>query len=506
MPDWSPALMATAAASPEVSTSRTISRYWPEWLTLIAYGALLCWMIPYHEPWADEAQAWQLARSVSIPQLFHTYLRYEGSPGLWHLLLAVLARFHCTYQLMPWFAGAIATAGVALLIFHAPFPRYIRLTLPFTFYLCFQYAVVARSYVLVPVLVFCVAFCWKRHPALLAVALGLLGNVCLHSLAISGGFALTYLVLNYREARSRKFISAAAILVAFYLAAILTVWPLPHGLNFNPWSKIEHYSIGAKALAYIARTLMCWVAFLPNRHFSALLALLLAICSWIYFPMQLRKHGLLTYGLPVLTFSLFAGYYYNFWHAGMFILTVIAVCWIAWPKITQVGRVPLFLAILVIALQIGWTVHAAAFDHFQVYSPDFAAARFLKSHVDDGEAIALTYIRRPDINAYHSIGLAPYFDQPIFVNQRRAFWLWTSKEHTDAEFINDLKQKPPLVVAIYFNDDFTRFIPSRDLPHHPTADLLNRSGYRLTHYFCGEKPEKFSEREEICDLIYERRR
>src|ERR1700751_3133670 len=159
---------------PQRATTSTVRERWPELLTLIAYISRLCFMIPYHEPWADEAQAWQLARSVSLSDLFRTYLRYEGSPGLWHLFLAILSRLHCNYDLMHWITAAVAVFGVALLVFFSPFPRYIRLALPFTFYLCFQYAVVARSYVLVPVLIFGVAACWKRHPALVAVVLGLL--------------------------------------------------------------------------------------------------------------------------------------------------------------------------------------------------------------------------------------------------------------------------------------------------------------------------------------------
>ena len=131
------------------SVDSRLGRAWgsklPEWLTLFAYAAFLAYQIPRHEPWADEAQAWQLARSVPVSQLFSHYLRYEGSPGLWHLLLAGLSKVHISYAGMHWFAGAIAIAGVALLIFLAPFPLTIRLTLPFTFYLAFQYAVVARS-------------------------------------------------------------------------------------------------------------------------------------------------------------------------------------------------------------------------------------------------------------------------------------------------------------------------------------------------------------------------
>ena len=184
-----------------------IRKEWPECAATIAYTALLAFAIPFHEPWADEAQAWQLARSLSLPDLFRHYLRYEGSPGLWHLLLHLLVKLHVSYTGMHWISGAIALAGVTLLIFCSPFPRAIRLTLPFTFFLAFQYAVVARSYVLVPLLLFATAAVWRKSPLLVALLLGLLGNASMHALAISGGMALLYLYENWRSLDRRTLLT-----------------------------------------------------------------------------------------------------------------------------------------------------------------------------------------------------------------------------------------------------------------------------------------------------------
>ena len=47
----------------------------------------------YHEPWSDEAQAWLIARDLSIPQILRI-MTYEGSPPLWHLLLKALIWLH----------------------------------------------------------------------------------------------------------------------------------------------------------------------------------------------------------------------------------------------------------------------------------------------------------------------------------------------------------------------------------------------------------------------------
>ena len=82
-----PRFASAAGDAPDKMRSR-----WPEWGTLFFYAALVAFAIPYHEPWVDEAQAWQLARNLPLTSLFKTYIRYEGSPGLWHFLLWMMIR------------------------------------------------------------------------------------------------------------------------------------------------------------------------------------------------------------------------------------------------------------------------------------------------------------------------------------------------------------------------------------------------------------------------------
>ena len=136
----------TPALGPD-SVTRTIPRLGvAEIVTLCLYAGLLAWAIPHHEPWADEAQAWQIVRTLPLRQIFPE-LSYEGHPGLWYICLWVLSRLHVSYAGMRCFAAAIGFLGVAVLVTTSPFPRFIKLLLPFTFYLAFQYAIVARSYV-----------------------------------------------------------------------------------------------------------------------------------------------------------------------------------------------------------------------------------------------------------------------------------------------------------------------------------------------------------------------
>ena len=69
-----------------------------------------------------------------------------------------------------------------------PLPLYIRVLLPFTYYLCYQYAVIARSYALIAPLLFIIAAIYTeatRRLAWMTVLLGLLAGVSVHGFLIS---------------------------------------------------------------------------------------------------------------------------------------------------------------------------------------------------------------------------------------------------------------------------------------------------------------------------------
>ena len=128
------------------------------WWRIADFGVLGLWIvtvgftIQYHEKWADEAQAWLIARDLDLRTLWFHELRYEGSPGLWHTILWVAQRvFHAKY-------GAISYLGwpsrrrVWFCPLRLPFPRPLRWMMALSYVLVYQYAVIARPLQVVPVL------------------------------------------------------------------------------------------------------------------------------------------------------------------------------------------------------------------------------------------------------------------------------------------------------------------------------------------------------------------
>ena len=477
-------------------TLRTTKRL-PEVLCLALYTALLAFSIAHHEPWADEAQAWQIARSLTPWQILSTYLHYEGSPGLWHLFLWALIHLGVSYSGMHWICGVVAILGVALLVFYAPFPLYLRLLIPFTYYLLFQFAVVARSYVLVPILLFAVLALWKRNPVGLAVLLALLANLAAHATVMAAGIALLYFLDGRpRAGWTRKQLTlAAAVLFAGCAFALWTAWPAHDVVIASyhaPGSLPAHQSFAA---TFSTGALYAWLVpfFAPFW---------LSIPFWIAIAAVLAHARRFLLLAPIVLFAGFSGaVHVNFWHAGLLDLLLIAILWIAWDRLPH-DKYRRLLEIVLTAsflVQIGWSAYAINFDRKFDYSPDLAAAEFLAPYIQHGDSIVSTYAHAIGVQDFHSVGLEPYFHQHLFLNQPLPFWLWSTSNPSEAKFLASL-QNPPSIVVVDFSSP-NRFDPLRDVAGEKNS-LLLAHGYVLARTFCGSLPQGFHLHADICHLIY----
>lgn len=468
---------------------------WPEWITLVLYATVVAFAILYHEPFVDEAQSWQLARSTSLVNVFQKYLRYEGSPGLWHLLLWVLSKAHLSYAGMHWMCGAIAVAGVSILVLKGPLPRYLKLSLPFTYFLLFQYAVVARNYVLVPLILFLLASRWKKSSiVVIAFLLGLLANATLHAAVISGGLAVVYAIEGIGDgsfrssAKRQELLFSALLLLCFYAIAVWTTWP-PHDHLIVARIRGESRSFAVYFVVSLVRG-VCqpWP---------------LSILFWIAIGLCFRARRRLLYLLPVLFFACFCGTgYANWWHVGLLIPLVICLLWITWPapeaRISGYEMMGRAAMVLMVGTQILWSVYVLAYDYSHAYSPDLAAYKFLQPFVHKNAKIAVTYVDEPWIHSYEAVGILPYFDHNIYMNLPNAFWSWSSKDPTENRFAEALRSEPQIVLV-----EIRQLHPEPINLESPKMQMLTKGGYRLTNVFCGAKPERFTVGETNCHLIFQ---
>lgn len=405
------------------------------YLVTFLYALLLALVIWRHEPWFDEAQSWLLARDTNPFTLLARYLRYEGTPGLWQLTLMVPAKLGLPYASLKVVSWMIAVAGIYVFMRFAPFPNYVKVLLPFSYFLFYQYAVVARSYVLLPLLLFLIAAVYERKmERIYAFTLlsCLLANVCTQGFVVAVVlFGIHLLDLRKawpeldRAARRRQIYS----LLAFTIVCLLVVAMLfpPRDLDFPAFK-----SAGISGLLH-SRTK--WKMLNTSLTEIPFLSAAILLLSFLWFW---RRRVLLLYlALTLVLLMTFIFAYCNAWHEGILLLVWLFVMWVsfqereerpAWGRELPSRKLRAVVcgALVVVAIiQMNWSFNSARYDWSYRYSASGEIARYIKeNHIENDSIYA---------NHWHAISILPYFERNIFDNyngkENPSFWFWSKNNN-----------------------------------------------------------------------------
>ena len=130
---------------------------------ILVYAVLTLLLVLHHEPWRDEAQPWLAVQKFGFFELFFKYLFGAGCPFLWFFLIFPLAKLGFPYHSMLVLNWVIAFGAAGLFVIKAPFPRIFRYLFIFSYYMFFEFAVIARNYALTTLFLFIVASLYKKR-------------------------------------------------------------------------------------------------------------------------------------------------------------------------------------------------------------------------------------------------------------------------------------------------------------------------------------------------------
>ena len=470
---------------------------WPNAAVFTAYLAMLCVAISSYLAWEDEGRAWTLTRVFGLYNLIFHVLRYEGHPPVWYLILYPLAKLHFPYLYINWVSACCGVAGIYVLLRYSPFPFYLRALLPFGFALAYEYAVVARSYCLFPLLGFLIAQEYRsttRRPVRMAILLALLANLSVHGTLVACVFYVTYGSDLNRERRSAdgrtlaatQLRLAAGIFAASLALVLVVLWP-PHDLTAPVSPKVNrgiqkaapaafHHETTA---AHLLRTIdyqkpvtaptplelnlgigslkfrgrLSTVFVYPIATFAPLAILL----QGMVFVLAWRRGKSALIAAPLLLGAFLVEVYLQLWHTSLLWVVLIMILWSVWDERQGLKQPTLqnFTAAvfaLVCLLQLPWTVAALRFERSHTIYPAKATADYLKS---------LPARRRID-GFDHAFILLPYFQSYPFHLQQ---------DLLDVPTV--LADQPDVIV---FRD--TTVTPDQ-------LAQLGQAGYRDTQSFCG---------------------
>ena len=475
---------ATVTAVPQ----HTAPQKWESignYIVLLAYSAVVLFTVRYHEKWADEAQAWLIARDLDLKTIWFHELRYEGHPGLWHTILWIAQHvFHAPYAALGYIGVAFAIAGAAVLIFKAPFPWFLRWPLAFTYVMVYQYAVIARPYTMLPLLCFLVAMLFKdvEHPERMTIVLVLLTMLTLHGAILAACFGLLYLVdaikswpqLNV-QLRNRYFI-CAAVLTFTFLFLVVILKPTPDVGEFAAKRALDAAPEAVKATfptALAKLTAVISGAFLDYWLPSSIFLILAG--AWCY-----TRRSLLLFVLPLsLLIALYAEVHGYPHHHGTVFIAAITAFWIAWPTEEETrsfnvrqhramhGVIALLLCLFAVNI---WDAAVVIQREYRYpYSGSEDAAQYLKSvGADRGKVFGFLF----GVNAVQA-----YFDHNILANIPTAYY------HNGLPLVGD-----------YINDEeLNRVRPEYIVAYSGEPQLMIRvgipdlesRGYKMVHFSDG---------------------
>lgn len=446
-------------SNPELNSKSRVTVAITGLVVAVTYAVIVAMAAHAHEPWADEAQSWLIARDASLLEIWTKLVRLEGSPGLWHSLLHLLISFGWPYSGLNYVSGVLGLSACLVLFFFSPFPLAIRGLLPFTYFLCFQYPVVARNYSLAPLLLFSAAAAYraKRNRLLLALLI-LLACVSAQSFLLSLSFAAA-VVFEMRwswgkaASKTRKdLLFAGVAYLAALILVVLAVWPSRQTVFFVS----PNWSTGN----FIGVTRWTFQQAFGDAYWPAFLVALTL-------PTLLRGPGLLFFLLSTVSLCVFGSVVYsNVWHHGYLVLAWLTAVWISYARDWRNYRNYFALAglALFIIVQCAWTWKAFRYERKNAYSGSLAMARLLQTEFREQAKVFGV--------GFSTVAVQPYFPSNIFANYagrsaRESFWVWSRNNSTNDAAEHLGTEHPDLVLLGYTGESDRKL----------WTYLITRSGY-----------------------------
>ena len=319
------------------------------------FAILFVYRLARHDMWRDELQAWMIARASSTPLALFDHLRYEGHPGLWHLILWPLARLTGDPVAMQILQAGLGLLLLAMVWFRSPFSVAEKIGLCLGYFFAFEYLVISRSYGLGVALTF-TFLVLRRHIEsrrwLGWAILGLVANTHFF-------FALSAIALGavwlWSERRSARVHATGIGLFAVLLAIAAVTASRPDIMQPGPWGSDLSGWRFTVALATISRAFIplsspwSWDyrdPGLPTGWNLACLPLLLAMIACYFRP---QRFGLGVFMALAISLTVFFWVRYGnaLRHVGALFVFFVALTWFYRDRGKPLGPSWIFMVLLV---------------------------------------------------------------------------------------------------------------------------------------------------------------
>lgn len=452
----------------------------------------------YHEPWADEAQAWLIARDASVPEIIFSISRYEGSPSLWQLILKVLIVFGFPYKyyfLIPVFFTSI---GIYIILFKLEISDGIKLLLPFTYFIAFEYGIKARNYCLLLPILSMIAYLYSKrreHTYLYNFFVLILAFVSLHGAIISGVlwiFEIMEILKQIGEKDGlknyKKEIISTIIISISYMFIIISLIPTGDVYVNITADSLKVYSFFNKCIYYGITLLEAFC--LKDEYYKIMgIPTLIIVLGMFYCILKSNKYKAKFILLFVLELAFIFIVRVTEHHIGLIFLLFLFATYLVKDGIDDKNKKMLrILLTIVLCVQVFWYAKTYVADIKMDFSAGKATAEYLSSLDYKNKNIYGT--------GYYLTAILPYFDENIFDGPRggKTYYIWGKSNDdwiwsSNHEFLypDILESNPDVVVLQDYYDNAEKYyeeVFGKEMYAYTRLIkmLKNNENYKMTYY------------------------
>lgn len=450
-------------------TRRILACYEPPIITFL-YIVLFVLVTYFHEPWFDEAQAWEIGKTATYKEIFTVVTHTEGHPPLWSFILSIPAKLGISYYIgLKGISFLFSLAVVYFIEFKSPFPKVVKYLLPFSYFIFYQYGVISRTYCVMELALVLIAILFKerdRKPWRFVAALYLLCLTCTYGILIASGICICWLLDVFAEFGKicfDSFLKDKRVLVQFVL--LLAV--LPIAFSIIPSANI--YAMDQVSSDFFLRKLLYFLFVMPGDSFVSvtgfpawdsmgmayvvpglIVTLILYFIIWLVSDKKDVKYFVTAYVL----YSLFMCLYGSGNHVGICMIWYICYIWAVydWDRINKKWGKTIYLMynkikdapdtrilallkaipIVILGFSVAYCIKISVDDIRLPYSESKQIADFIKLHnmenadimvkwdmrsgSEDDDSVIIDYDRLDSAYTSDAVAILPYFENNIFFN------------------------------------------------------------------------------------------
>jgi hypothetical protein len=401
----------------------------PAGLTTVFLAAVLL-QVSRHVMWRDELRTWQIARASSGLISLNRNMQYDAVPFLWNSIVFVLTRLFDRPVAMQLVHACIAAAVIFVVARWSPFPRSSIVMFAMGYFPLYEYAVIARSYALMFLLI-TIACALIARPRVrmpwLAGVLFLLAQVSLWAplfagLLLGAGTAKVLLTEDDSRADRKTIVAAALIVLAGGALCLFQLLPGPGPSFTSGWNGVVPTRRMIRTIASVFRGLVPIPVF--GEHFwntnildeipitQAVIGV--SVLAIIGLALATRPVAFVMFFTGAVSIVAFAGLRFRgaTRHHGYLFMLLIAAFWIAavtpeWNRRTASERMRKAFLTTILAVNAVAGLVAVAAGLIYPFSATWAVAQFIKSTFGDSVVIAA-------VRDYPAAPIAQWLDRPIY--------------------------------------------------------------------------------------------